>query len=785
MSMNNPISTIPPIGQPTGMMPGTDPSKFKPVDPMRVIRGKWPWIVAAFVIGGAIGVGGWLLLDRYVPKFTSEAQFDVQATKLDPSGRNAGLYRMQELEPLLQREINSVLNEPVLRQTLTSPSVQGTKWFSQFNNDMDAAFEDLDENVLSARHIPTTPLFVVSASTKHEADAQIILTAVTREFMRRQTNRIEDQSQLELRAAQDRYETSVERIDEIRGDIKRFLQNTPLEVADGRSRDQATLQVQGLVVKLNDLTDSLNSIQATYNLLIQRQQEGDFAPSDEERQQIEFSPEIQAITAQLRQLRLAREPLMQKFGSEHIAVKELDSQILTLEREHKAKFDNLARLLFNAKIEQASLELQIVQDSIASTNEELTRLKVERQENVRLTQEYDTLQRKLEQSEIERVSAQQSIEDLREFDRTEGRVIVRQTVPPQQAKQSFPPHPAVLVAGSGFLFTGFVLGIIFLREVLDQRIRSATDIQLVPDASLIGTIPSSSEDPGGMRKIERVVEEYPGGLLAESFRQVRTAVLSKMDRRGYKTLMLVSAKPGAGVTAAAQNLAASCALSGRRVLLIDANFRRPALANLMGLQDRPGLADLLQGDEPMEQIDELTQSSETEGLSLLPAGNSDNAAAELFENPRFRELLARLEANFDLLIIDAPPALLTSDAQLLSRHIDAMLIISRAMGDTRGMLQRLYRELDGQRADILGVVLNGVQSSAGGYLKRNFREFHDYAGPDRRKAARPTSNRSAGNGSSLHDSTASPSMVLEENETADDQEPFEGFEMDDEDNTPR
>ncbi|MEM6507157.1 MAG: hypothetical protein AAF711_17090, partial [Planctomycetota bacterium] len=117
-------------------------------------------------------------------------------------------------------------------------------------------------------------------------------------------------------------------------------------------------------------------------------------------------------------------------------------------------------------------------------------------------------------------------------------------------------------------------------------------------------------------------------------------------------------------------------------------------------------------------------------------------------SPRFRELLAKLEAQYDLLIIDAPPAFLTSDAQLLSRHIDAMVLVSRAQVDTRGMLQRLYRELDGQRADILGVLLNGVEASVGGYMKRNFREFHEYSGPERRKARRSDLSRSNGNGSS-------------------------------------
>ncbi|MEO0477455.1 MAG: polysaccharide biosynthesis tyrosine autokinase, partial [Planctomycetota bacterium] len=352
-------------------------------------------------------------------------------------------------------------------------------------------------------------------------------------------------------------------------------------------------------------------------------------------------------------------------------------------------------------------------------------------------------------------------------DESNSRVIVEEYVPPQQAKQSFPPEPYIMIPGIGILVMGLVTGLIFLRELVDQRVRSAQDVKMIPDASLIGMIPSASQDRDA-KSVERVVENQPAGLLAEAFRQARTAVLSKIDRRGYKTLMMVSAKPNSGVTSSAQNLAASCARSGRRVLLIDANFRRPGLAKLMLLSGQPGLAEMLAGDEPIETADSLVQISGVEGLSLLPAGDTSQAAIELFESPRFRDLLAKLEAEFDLLIIDAPPALLTSDAQLLTRHIDAMVLVSRAQSDTRGMLQRLYRELDGQRADILGILLNGVEASVGGYLKRNFREFHEYSGPERRKSSR---TRTSSNGTS-HKQPPAPIAI-------DDQDVFGEMDMDD------
>lgn len=778
MNTNNPMSNIPPLGQPTAMMPGMAQSKFKPVDPMRVILGSWPWILIAAIIGAGTGFGIWYGLDKYKKRYTSMTQFEVQATRNDPTGITS--VRLADLLPVIEREVQSVRSEPTLRQTINNPTVQNTVWFQSFNNDLDAAYRNLSQAVSSSA-IKGAPLFNVRAETPNRDDAQIILTALNQEYMRRQNERIDITFSRDLQAAQKRLDTVEEKITRMRGEIKRFLNNTTLDsLTEGST--QASIRSRTLITKIDSLTDSLNSIEATTNELNQRLQAADFTPTDDERQQIENRPVIQGIDSQIRQLRVSKEPLLERLAPNHQAIKQIDTQILLLEREKKQTIDEMSRLLFDAKLEQASLSRQVLVDALADAREEEIEVNAQRQDFVRLQQEYQVLTRELTQAESERVEAVRSVEDLRQLREAEAWVVVRETVPPQQAKQSFPPSPLIMVFGIGALFGALVTGLFFLREVFDQRLRSAADIKLVPDLSLVGTVPSSDEDPGGSHKIERVVEQHPSGLVAEAFRQVRTTVLSKIDRRGYKTLMTVAAKPGAGVSTTSQNLAASCALTGRKVLMIDANFRRPALASIMGQSSQPGLAELLRGEITPENAVEVVQHTETEGLALLPAGNSLNAAVELFESPRFRELLARLEAAYDLIIIDTPPALLTSDAQLLSRHVDALLIISRSGVDTRGMLERLYRELDGQRADILGVVLNGVQAAAGGYLKRNYKEFHAYSGPERRKNAR-TQN---GKGNSARVAVESPApAVLEEGDQPEDINPFDDLDINDQDDDRR
>lgn len=745
MSTNAPMSNIPPLGPPTGMMPGGGPSKFKPIDPVRVVRGNWLWIVIGLIVGLLIGGGAWYALDTYKAQFTSAAQFNVQSNRMNLNNGGTSVdssTKMSELEPLILRELQTITAEPTLRQILNKPVVQETAWFAQFNGNTDDAFTALEEKVISASHIRETPLFAVRATTSNAEDSQTLLRALNEEYLRLKDLDGKSQSDQAMRAAQGRRDDAEQSIASITVQIKRFLETNPIDTITEIS-SEATLRVRQLVVEQERLNQSFNTLQATYNQLQQRQQEGNFDPSDEERARIEASNEIYSIDLEMRQLRIQRNTLLDKFKEGHESVKQIDLRLLALERERNEEFDNQARIAFNASLEQASNGVEILAEELRKTNASLAEWTARRQDYVRLIQEYDTLNRAQKQAEAERESAMAVIARLTQFHENNGRTIVEEYVPPQKAKKSFPPQPYVMIPGIGLLVMGLATGLVFLREFLDQRVRSAQDIKMVPDASLVGIIPSINQDRDA-KSIERVVERQPSGLMAESFRQARTSVLSKIDRRGYKTLMMVSAKPGAGVTTSAHNLAVSCARSGRRVLLVDANFRRPSLAKLMSLTGQPGLAEVLSGDHPVEEIGSHIQQSDVDGLALLPAGNTTYAAVELFESQRFRDLLAKLEAEYDLLIIDAPPCFLTSDAQLLSRHIDAMLLVSRAQSDTRGMLQRLYRELDGQRADILGVLLNGVEASVGGYMKRNFREFHEYSGPDRRKNERTNLSRSNG-----------------------------------------
>src|SRR5690606_11648374 len=193
-----------------------------------------------------------------------------------------------------------------------------------------------------------------------------------------------------------------------------------------------------------------------------------------------------------------------------------------------------------------------------------------------------------------------------------------------------------------------VAGLVFLKELLDQRVKSPQDVRLLPNTELLGVVPAAEEDPGHESEFERAVRNDPYGLLAESFRQLRTALLSRMDRRGYKTLMFVGTQGDSGVTAIISNMAASMAHNGRRVLVIDANFRRPSQHTAFGTQLKPGLFEVLKREASFEEA-----VAHVDGLSVdvLAAGDARLAPPEILEGAACRGLLGDLETQYDLILI--------------------------------------------------------------------------------------------------------------------------------------
>lgn len=750
----NPLPPIPPISATTGMAPSHGSSRFKPIDPVKVVRTHLWWLVGAGVLGLALGVGAYLVMNQTSPRWTSEAYLDVKApigSMEERSGSGPGGLSSDVIDRFKQTVAYRIRSEEILRQAIDTQLVRDTQWFKSYRSAVEAR-DALREDYLAVWPIRGSDIIQASVSTPKADDAKRILQAILDVYLRTVTSETREGIGEQLRIfseARAKIEDDVARLDKQRRD---FLVTYDLSSLNAQTSDASI--VYNLLAKQNaDLGFALAASREALDVLEERQKAGQLTATPEMMQQLEMMPDVLAITHRVNQLQEDVNAKIARYNENHKFT--LDAkEALDAAKKQKAQVMELkVAEAIQAQLNGTQLQVRSLQGQIDTLAPKLREAQVRMADlNSKLAQ-YESIVSQVENLRETSMRYEQQIKDLEGTrERRDSMAVSLQQSPTEPEKTS--PKITVIVPGVTLLFLGVTAGLIFLKELLDQRIKSPADVKLLPDAELLGVIPDASEDPSGPTGVERVVEKYPTGLISESFREVRTAILAKMDRRGYRTLMVVAGQPRAGVSTVAHNLATSLAYNGRKVVIVDLNFRRPAQHRLVGLSNEVGLVDVLHSRTRLE--DAVTK---LEGLtvSVLPTGGAADEAPECLECAAFRSVLAQLEADYDVVVIDAPPALLASESRLLAKHVDAMAIVVRAGVDQRGMVERMLKRLDGHRADILGIILNGVRSSAGGYFRQNYRDFYRYReGADlnegrakrsrREKAAAATAGNGNGNG---------------------------------------
>jgi capsular exopolysaccharide synthesis family protein len=281
-----------------------------------------------------------------------------------------------------------------------------------------------------------------------------------------------------------------------------------------------------------------------------------------------------------------------------------------------------------------------------------------------------------------------------------------------QAEPIWPPRLwyAVVAAAFAVLF-GLVL--VFSLEHIDRSIRSAAQAEAVLGKAVVGMVPAmTGRDARNFASRCRTVHAASCSLGAESYRLLRSSLQFGLSDRPMRSIAVTSALPGEGKTTTACNLALSLAATGKRVCLIEADMRRPRLCHAFDAPDAPGLSDVLTG---RCDKDAALRASGTENLDLIVGGAVPSTPAELLEGPRFKDLLAELTAAYDHVVLDCPPVLAVTDAQVVAARSDQTLLVVEAGRYSRSSSLRALQWLDRVHAHVAGVVLNNVSTEDAGY----------------------------------------------------------------------
>ena len=366
-----------------------------------------------------------------------------------------------------------------------------------------------------------------------------------------------------------------------------------------------------------------------------------------------------------------------------------------------------------------------------------------------------TPKQKLSPSGIALAGRAQSLGVLAELHNGNVEVAQAATVPtsPSSPKTS---RNTVLGAVLGLLLG---IGIAFLLERFDRRIREPKDLEKVYGLPLLGVVPESSalQRSGGGQGL-------PGAALpsgeSEAFHLIRAHMRYFNVDRELRTLMVASAAPGDGKTTVARHLAAASARVGARVLLLEADLRRPTIARQLGLVSGRGVSDVLIGSVSLaeathriELVAPTTEKPDGHSFDVLVAGASPPPnPGELIESRAMENLLEQAKAMYDLVVIDTPPLTAVSDAFPLLKKVDGVVIVGRVGRNRRDVAERLHETLTGAGAPLLGVIANGFKSGRrGGY---GYGYGYDYAPA---KPESPTDTPASPNGAAAPDAPPVPS----------------------------
>jgi capsular exopolysaccharide synthesis family protein len=454
---------------------------------------------------------------------------------------------------------------------------------------------------------------------------------------------------------------------------------------------------------------------------------------------------------------------------------DLNIQVADLNTQFGPSYPKLAQL--NNQLKEVDVQLQNEMKKIVSKvrGQYMTALRREsmlhdalerqKQEANKLNEsaiEYNMLKR---DSETNRALYEGILEKLKEAGVSAGLKSTNFRIVDLARQPSYPIEPNI-PRNLGFalmlgLATG--VGLAFLKEGLDNTIRTTEQAQNISGLASLGMIPlgsrSAREGPNAKRlviasskeAVELVTQSRPKSPMAESYRALRTSLLLSNLGAPPKVIMITSALPQEGKSTTSINVAVVLAQKGVRVLLIDADLRRPSIHKTLGMAPRSGLSNVLTGSTTLEQA--ITRTTILPELFILPAGTPPPNPAELLASAQMRGMLAQLCEQYDHIVIDTPPSLSVTDAVVLSPRADAVVLVIRA-GQTRKQdLLRSRNILAQVNAKVVGVLLNAVdltspdyyyyyeyQGKYAGYYTDEGPSEKDEAGDDLEEASSPSSN---------------------------------------------
>lgn len=456
---------------------------------------------------------------------------------------------------------------------------------------------------------------------------------------------------------------------------------------------------------------------------------------------------LREYQVKLTDLRRQRSDLITVYTADQTKVKRVDAEIGALEAALQKEQQAIVRRIQNDYDEALNREKLLAADYgtqiklVTDQSERSIQYNILKREVESNRQLYDAMLQKMKESSVASALRASNVR------------VVDGAKPP-----TMPYKPNTKINAALGLFSGLFLGasLVVMRHRANRALQEPGDASFYLNLPELGVIPSGDQERrnplgylsrkalpekreaangNGSGRLEMVTWHRKPSVIAESFRAVLTSILFSGSKANQQRLLLTSAGPQEGKTTVICNLGIAMAEVNKRVLLIDADMRRPRLHDVFQVPNERGLSDLLQTkNEVRAELKGLVVETAVPGLFVLPCGPATSAAANLLHSGVLAEALAILDKEFDLILIDTPPMLQMPDARVVGRVVDGVILVVRAGHTTRDAALAARQRLHDDKTPVTGVILNdwNPKMSANGYYGYYngyyYKSYQHYAG---------------------------------------------------------
>jgi capsular exopolysaccharide synthesis family protein len=497
---------------------------------------------------------------------------------------------------------------------------------------------------------------------------------------------------------------------------------------EGYSLVSLDAQTQKTLERLFAVEDELENTIAkrreidTQAIAITEKQLGSLSATEQFLANPDVNSPIFSLNQQLGSLLIERENLRIDYTDAHPEVSEVNEKIRTVAFELKKELNSYRRELRSQEAKLAEKLRTLKKQTLGLPDKALQLIRLQREVSMQEAL-YSQLKTKYQETLILESGKVQEV------------TIVRPALIPG-APFNIPSRGMIVATG---LVMGLIIGMVlaFGIEVFDTSMGTIEDVENLLGVPVLGVIPHmASEERKRRRKgkhlpkkrrLDLVAHYDPKSLPAEAFRALRSNLeFIRVDKK-LTSCLVTSAFVQEGKTFNVVNLALSMAQAGQRVLLIEADLRKPVIHKMFGIQRVPGLTDYILGNYAWEDIqnniadvmlgdfemEDILHTPGLDNLSIVTCGTNPPNPAEILRSERFKDLLNSATKKFDMVFIDAPPVLPVADATEISTLVDGILLVYTVGKIGRGVLKRAKVSLDNVDANVVGVVLNNVKPEAG------------------------------------------------------------------------